>query len=174
MGKYATIISQCCVWRSDILILVLLGTHELQFTRLLVEIERCIDNNMINEKIIVQAGKTKYSSSKMEIIDFLSYNQLEELMKESSFIITHGGTGSITSAVRCNKKVIAIPRLKKYNEHNDDHQVEFLKAFESKGYVKVCYDMNLERCIKELSDFEPTPFVTDNTRLLNLIRPYII
>ncbi|MFZ7133057.1 MAG: PssE/Cps14G family polysaccharide biosynthesis glycosyltransferase [Eubacteriales bacterium] len=155
------------------MILVLLGTHELQFTRLLEEIERCIGEGIIQEKVVVQAGNTKYLSDKMEILDFLSYNQLEERMKETSYIITHGGTGSITSALRSNKKVIAIPRLKKYNEHNDDHQVEILKAFEKKRYIKACYDMNVGKCIQELEDFRPECYQTDNSKMINLLKEFI-
>ncbi len=42
------------------MILVLLGTQHNEFTRLLQEVESCIDNQIIKEQVIVQAGFTKY------------------------------------------------------------------------------------------------------------------
>ena len=52
-----------------VMILVLLGTQNNQFTRLLQEIEKCIDNGVINQRVVVQAGFTKFESSKMNIFD---------------------------------------------------------------------------------------------------------
>ena len=40
------------------MILVLLGTQKNSFNRLLEEIEKCIDNNIIKEEVVVQAGYT--------------------------------------------------------------------------------------------------------------------
>ena len=51
------------------MILVLLGTQNNQFKRLLQEIEKCIDNGIINQRVVVQAGFTKFSSDKMNIFD---------------------------------------------------------------------------------------------------------
>ena len=49
------IISKSCVWGVDLLmILVLLGTQNNSFSRLLEEVERCINSNIIKEEVIVQ------------------------------------------------------------------------------------------------------------------------
>ena len=73
------------------MILVTLGTQKEPFTRLL----DCIENSKIKDKIIVQAGHTKYESKKMEIFDFITYDEMVKLINDSSLVITHGGTGSI-------------------------------------------------------------------------------
>ena len=156
------------------MILVLLGTHELQFTRLLKDIEKCIDNGGINEEVLVQTGNTKYQSDKMKMIDYISYDQLTELTKKADFIITHGGTGSIVTSLRMDKKVIAVPRLKKYNEHNDDHQMEILNVFSEKGYIIIYSEHDsLEEKIKELKKFEPQPFSSDNSKMVEIIKNFI-
>ena len=54
------------------MILVLLGTQNNSFNRLLEEIERNIENDNIKEEVLVQAGCTKYKSKKMKIFDFVS------------------------------------------------------------------------------------------------------
>ena len=52
------------------MILVLLGTQNNSFHRLLEEIQKNIDDKNIKEKVVVQAGYTKFESKDMTI-----YNQ---------------------------------------------------------------------------------------------------
>lgn len=73
------------------MILVLLGTQNNSFFRLLDEIENCINSGLITEKVIVQAGHTSYKSNKMKILDFIPQIEIEKLIKEANYIITHGG-----------------------------------------------------------------------------------
>ena len=48
------------------MILVVLGTQDKQFTRLLDDVSREIELGHIKDEVIVQAGQTKYSSDKIE------------------------------------------------------------------------------------------------------------
>ena len=117
------------------MILVLLGTQNNSFHRLLEEIEKNIDEGNITEKVIVQAGFTKYESNKMEIFDMISQEELNKLIEEADLVITHGGVGSIMSAVKQGKKVIAVPRLKKYGEHVNNHQLEIIETLNNQGII---------------------------------------
>ena len=89
------------------MILVLLGTQNNQFTRLLQEIEKCIENGIINQRVVVQAGFTKFQSDKMHIFDLKPKEVIDNLIDEADFVITHGGVGSILMAIRKNKKVLS-------------------------------------------------------------------
>ena len=52
MEKYAFLISKCCIWGVDFLmIFVTLGTQDKSFTRLLEAIDREIDNGTIKETV---------------------------------------------------------------------------------------------------------------------------
>ena len=117
------------------MILVLLGTQNNSFHRLLEEIEKNIEAGNIEDKVVVQAGFTKYESDKMEIFDMIPQEELNKLLKEADLVITHGGVGSIMSAVKLGKKVIAVPRLKKYGEHVNDHQIEIIDTFKKQGII---------------------------------------
>ena len=117
------------------MILVLLGTQNNNFKRLLDKIEECIKNGVIAEEVIVQAGHTNYTSNDMKIIDFLPSDKLSELTKNATFIITHGGVGSIVESLKLGKKVIAVPRLSKFNEHVNDHQIQIVENFNKSGYI---------------------------------------
>ena len=108
------------------MILVMLGTQNNSFHRLLEEIDKLIKENMIKEEVIVQAGYTKYETNNMKIIDLMPKEELEELQDKADLIITHGGVGSIISSLEKGKKVIAITRLHKYGEHVNDHQKEIV------------------------------------------------
>ena len=134
------------------MVLVMLGTQNNSFHRLLEEIDRLIENKVINEEVIVQKGYTKYESKNMKTIDFISRDELENLEKQASYIITHGGVGSIVSSLEKGKKVIAVPRLHKYSEHVNDHQKEIIKKFnENKNIIGIQSVEDLEDAVKRVS-----------------------
>ena len=142
------------------MILVTLGTQKQQFTRILEYIEQ---SNLCDE-IIVQAGFTKFESTKMKIFDFIDYDKMNEYLNKADLIITHAGTGSIVSALKKNKKVIACARLAKYLEHVDNHQEEILDVFYEEGYIlKIDDTLDLDEVIEKSKTFKPKKFIS-NTR----------
>ena len=90
------------------MILVLLGTQNNSFHRLLEEIDNLIQKGIIKEEVVVQAGYTKYETSNMKQFDLIDSEEFEELQKKARIIITHGGVGSIISSIKKGKKVIAV------------------------------------------------------------------
>ena len=95
-------------------------------------------------------------------------------MKEARIVITHGGTGTIINALRLGKKVIAIPRLKKYKEHVDDHQLELLTTFSEAGYILLASNMkDLESCIENVDDFHPKKYESSNKQMIDILSDYI-
>ena len=111
------------------MILVTLGTQDKGFERLLKQVDEEIKKGNIKEKVVVQAGYTKYESPNMEIFDLIPADEFDNLVSKARLIITHAGAGSILSAVKKGKVVIAAPRLKKYGEHTNDHQLQIAKEF---------------------------------------------
>ena len=156
------------------MIFVTLGTQDKEFSRLLDAIEREIKNGTIKEKVIVQAGCTKYSSSNMEIFDLIPDNKFEEYIKKSDLIITHGGVGSILTAIKNNKPVIAAARLAKYKEHTNDHQKQIIKQFSDKGYILELDNFDeLGDLIKKSKKFSPKKFESNTDNMVKLIQEYI-
>lgn len=156
------------------MILVTLGTQDKQFVRLLQAIDKAIDNGDIKEEVIVQAGYTKYSSDNMKIIDYVSTDEFEELMSKCDLVISHGGAGSILSALKKNKPVIAAARLAKYGEHTNDHQKQILKEFSDAGYILELRDFNkLGKLIEKAKKFKAKKFKSNTENMMNLISDYI-
>lgn len=156
------------------MILVLLGTQNNQFTRLLQEIEKCIENGIINQRVVVQAGFTKFQSDKMHIFDLKPKEVIDNLIDEADFVITHGGVGSILMAIRKNKKVIAVPRLSEFNEHVNNHQRQIVEIFNDKGHIIGIQNLeDLSEAIKQIDEFKPVPYSGNNSKMLSIIENFI-
>lgn len=156
------------------MILVLLGTQNNSFHRLLEEIQKGIDQKIINEEVIVQAGKTEFKSKDMKIMQLIPKEELAKLIKKADLIITHGGVGSIHEGITHNKKVIAVPRYKKYEEHVNDHQMQIVQSFDKSGYIKGIDQVeDLIPVIKGISTFEPASFVSNTNNMIAMIEDYI-
>lgn len=156
------------------MILVMLGTQNNSFHRLLEEIDKLIDIGKIQEEVIVQAGYTKYESKNMKIIDFLPSEELEKLEQQANCIITHGGVGSIIGSIEKGKKVIAVPRLKQYGEHVNDHQLDIVESFDALGYIIGITDVSqLENALQRVDTFEPKKYIPNTGKIINIIQDFI-
>ena len=156
------------------MILVTLGTQDKSFERLVKAIDKEIENGNIKDKVVVQAGYTKYKSDNMEIIDLVSPDEFDKLMSEADLVITHGGVGSILTAIKYGKVVIAAARLKKYKEHTNDHQKQIVKEFSDRGYILELRDFNkLDKMIDKAKNFKQKKFESNTENMINLISDYI-
>lgn len=156
------------------MILILLGTQDNSFHRLLEEVQRLIDKKAITEKVVVQAGRTKYESKDMEIYSLMPEERLKELIKKSDLIITHGGVGSIVMALKMGKKVIAVPRLSEFGEHINDHQIQIIDSFNNQEFlIGVTNLKDLENALKRSKEFTPKKFKSETEHMINLIEEFI-
>lgn len=156
------------------MILVVLGTQDKEFKRLLEAVDREIEKGTIKEKVVVQAGQTKYESKNMEILDLVSAPEFDKLLDKADLIITHGGAGTILSAIKKGKKIIAAPRLAKYKEHHNDHQKQIIKEFADQGYLLELRDFNkLDKLIEKSKSFKPKKFESNTNNMIKLLEDYI-
>ena len=157
------------------MILVLLGTQNNSFHRLLEEIQKNIDNGNIKEEVIVQKGYTKFESKDMKIYDELPIEELNNLIEKADIVITHGGVGSIIESITRGKKVIAVPRLQKYKEHVNDHQLDIIDSFNEMGYVIGIHNVeDLEEALKKVKEFEPKKYVKNTGNIIKIIEDFIM
>ena len=153
------------------MILVTLGTQDKKFYRLLDTIQKAIDDGKINDRVIVQAGySSDYKSDDMEIFNLVSIDKFKKLISECDILITHGGVGSIITGLKENKKIIAVPRLKKYKEHTNDHQVQIVNNFFDAGYIlKLDECDKIEDIINRLKNFKPKKYTSNNANFIKKI-----
>ncbi len=156
------------------MILVILGTQDKSFHRLLDAVEREITEGHIKDQVIVQAGYTKYQSNHMKIFDLIPMKKFDDLIDQSDLIITHGGVGSIMSGLRHQKKIIAVAREAQYFEHTNDHQKQIISEFVKQGYILECKDLNyLDQTLKEIEKFEPKKYHSNNYKMMKILRDFI-
>lgn len=123
------------------MIFVTLGTQDKPFKRLVEAVDKYSIRHP-EEDIVVQLGYTTYKSNTMKLFDYIPSDKMEHYFSNADIIITHGGVGSILEAIKKNKKVIAIPRLKKFGEHVNDHQTQIVSAFADMNYIVDCNDLD--------------------------------
>lgn len=120
------------------MIFVTIGTQQQSFDRLF----DYVNEYETKEEIIVQKGRSNYKfRGGIVTYDYLSYEEMEKYFKEARVIITHGGAGTIFKALKMGKKVIVVPRMKKFKEHINDHQVDICKYLNDENYcvMVTCY-----------------------------------
>ena len=156
------------------MILVTLGTQDKEFTRLLKKIDELIINGKIKDEVVVQAGFTKYESNNMKVFDYLPWEQFNKYIDKADYIITHAGVGTIFDCIKKNKKVIAVPRLSKFKEHNNDHQLEIVKEYSKQGFIVPCLDVeDLDKAIDNVKDFIPKKYESNNKNMVKLVDGFI-
>lgn len=156
------------------MIFVCVGSREYHFNRLLKEIDHLIEKEVITEKVFGQIGQSDYLPKNYKYERFIDQKKFEKYQQDASIIISHGGTGALIGALKKGKKVIAVPRLSKFGEHIDDHQVEVSSALESQGYLKKVINIeDLEKTIKDLKKINKVRIYDRESNVLNIITKFI-
>ncbi len=114
------------------MIFVTVGTHEQPFNRLIKEVDRLVETSVIKDDVFIQTGYSTYEPQFCKWSSLISFDKMNELMETSDIIITHGGPATFMSAIANGKKPIVVPRQEKYDEHVNDHQVDFAQQVKEK------------------------------------------
>lgn len=156
------------------MIFITVGSQKFQFNRLLQKVDKLIETGVIDEEVFAQIGASDYRPVNYKYKDFLSQDEFNDYIKKSDLIVTHAGTGAIVNAVKLEKKVIGIPRLKKYKEHVDDHQLQLIKEFDELNFIEPCYNIDcLDKALKSVKKKKYNKYVSNTKTIINSIRKYI-
>ena len=156
------------------MILILLGTQNNSFHRLLEEVQKNIDNGTIQEEVIAQIGYTKFASKDMTLYGKIPTEEIKKLIDKADVVITHGGVGSIITSITKGKKVIAVPRLKKYKEHVNDHQLDIVDSFNALGYIIGIHNVEeLGDALKKAKDFKPKKYEQNTGNIVKIVEDFI-
>ena len=114
------------------MIFVTVGTHEQPFDRLLKCIDKLIEEGTIKEEVICQKGYTDYEPKNYKSEKLISYEKMQENIEKARIVITHGGPASFIAPLSIGKIPIVVPRKKDFNEHVNNHQLDFSKEVEKR------------------------------------------
>ena len=123
------------------MIFVTVGMHTKGFDRLIEKMDEIAGK--IDEEVIMQIGSTKYKPKNARYFEFIEdFQRVQELNRKARVVVCHGGAGSIINALEQGTPVIAVPRLKRYGEAIDDHQLELVDALAEEGKIMAVHDIN--------------------------------
>jgi beta-1,4-N-acetylglucosaminyltransferase len=149
------------------LILVTVGQHIHGFPRLIREMDEIAGH--IQEEVIMQIGSTVYLPHNARWFRFADYDEMKRLNKDARVVVTHAGAGSIITALKAGTVVVIVPRLSRYDEVIDDHQLELVKALSSDGRVTALSEVEeLESILQDVA--RPEPKSARDNRLITALR----
>lgn len=125
------------------MIFVTVGTHEQPFNRLIEKMDELVEKGEIKEKVVVQYGFSTYEAKYCEMHKMMSFDEMQQTFKDARIVITHGGPSSFVEALQYGKVPIVVPRQLKFNEHVNNHQVDFTKLIaERMNNIIPVYDID--------------------------------
>lgn len=153
------------------MVFVSVGTQKQQFTRIFQMVENSIV--LKDDEIVAQTGNTKFESKRIKMLPSIDNNKFNEYIKKADFVICHGGVGTIFNALENGKRILVVPRLSKYKEHINDHQLEVAGQLEKEGYLILYKDgEDFDKYVNKLKSFNSKKYVSDE-QFLDILRKEI-
>lgn len=156
------------------MIFVTLGSQKFQFDRLLMKLDELLGKGQITEPVFAQTGHSTYVPKHFKAAAFLDREAFAANMAKADLIITHAGTGAIIGGVKAGKKVIAVPRLAKFGEHVDDHQIQIVEQFADMCLLEPCWDVeDLAQSYAAAQERTYIPYVSNTHTIVADIEKYL-
>jgi UDP-N-acetylglucosamine transferase subunit ALG13 len=111
------------------------GTHGQPFTRFLDALAG------LDGDVVVQYGHNGAPAGVREAVAFMPFDELNARMREADVVVTHAGVGSVLCAREAGHVPVVVPRLHRFGEHVDDHQLELVAALAEDGHVVPVMDI---------------------------------
>lgn len=139
------------------MIFLTVGT-QFPFDRLLKAIDAALDENKDVEDIFAQVGDAAYCPRNFRAVAWLDKDEFDQNFSQASAIVGHAGMGTISMALEQGKPLLVLPRLRKFGEVVNDHQMAIARKFEQLGHLLVAYEADdVAAKLRLLSTFEPRP-----------------
>jgi UDP-N-acetylglucosamine transferase subunit ALG13 len=155
------------------MILLTVGT-QFPFDRLVKAVDNALDEGLIKDEIFAQIGESSYRPRNFESVKSVDRCIFDEWVQRSSGIISHAGIGTIALALRNGKPLVAMPRLRRYREVVNDHQLAIARNFAHRGYILVAYEVDdLQREIQHLKSFSPPRREADTKAVTSRVHQFL-
>ncbi len=120
--------------KKENLVFVTVGTHPMPFDRLLRMVDQ-IAPEFPDYKFVFQIGHSTYLPKNGRWFRFTDAKEIEDLYRRAKWIIAHAGVGTIMNALEHGVIPFVLPRLRKYGEHTNDHQIEIVEILSSRDLI---------------------------------------
>jgi UDP-N-acetylglucosamine transferase subunit ALG13 len=144
------------------------------FDRLVRAMDELVGAALVPDEVVAQIGDGRYEPVHMRFERFLAKPAYEERVADATAMIAHAGAGTIELALAHRKPLLVLPRLRRFGEHVNDHQLATARKFEQLGHLLVAYEAGgIAAKLGELSTFLPRPRVADRERMARRIATFI-
>lgn len=89
------------------------------------------------QPVVVQHGNSPFHREDCICRSFIEMNEFNRCIAEAELLLVHAGAGSVIHAIQAGKTPVVMPRLAKYGEVIDDHQLEFARALARAGKIVI-------------------------------------
>lgn len=152
------------------MIFVTVGSQKFPFDRLLRQVDRMAEDRTITGEVVVQTGHSGYVPRFCRGRAFYDREEFGALLERCDILITHGGAGTMVDAAKRGKRTVAVPRLARYGEHVDDHQLELTEQLHSMNLVYACPDVeHLPEALRAVRDRSFARFTSHTEAFLRAI-----
>lgn len=144
------------------------------FDRLLRAVDEIAQKR--GEKFIIQKGFSPYEPLHAEWFTFKDRAKMAELIFKAEIVIAHGGFGILGDCIRANRRIIIVPREKKYGEAvNPQWELAEYLASQHKSIICIRGNKGLDQAIEEAIEKVRQAPVSYNyqTRIPELIEDFI-
>lgn len=156
------------------MIFVAVGTQRFPFDRLLRAVDGAVKDGLVSEEVFAQVGHSNYLPNYFDAVPFLSTDEFKDCVESCSCLVTHGGVGTITMGLSLRKPVIVVPRLRRFDEHVDNHQLEIAEAFAARSIAICCFDEeSIRDALRNRESFDLHPYESGRGDIVRLVREYI-
>jgi UDP-N-acetylglucosamine transferase subunit ALG13 len=118
-------------------VFVTVGTNETRFDRLVEAAGRLVPEG---ERVVLQRGSSGLGAPGTDCHDFMTYQEICDHVRAARVVVTHAGVGSVAVALHHGKRPIVVPRLRRFGEAVDDHQLLFARRLAGLGLAQVVED----------------------------------
>ncbi len=119
------------------MIFATVGSSQFRFARMVRALE-----SLPGERLFVQHGPAEAPAGARQAIAFMQFPDVVESMERAETVVCHAGAGSILCALRAGHTPVVVPRLKRFQETVDDHQVELGRALAAEGKALCVEDLD--------------------------------
>ena len=156
------------------MIFVALGTQKFQLNRLLKAIDDLIEQGHLKDEVFAQIGHSDYVPRNYAYKDFLSRDDFQDCINRCDLLITHSGVATIIAGLKLEKPIVVVPRLEKFGEHVDDHQVQIADSFSQKNLLFMCkYLDDLEETLNRARTHTFAKYVSQRDQVITTVREYL-
>jgi UDP-N-acetylglucosamine transferase subunit ALG13 len=146
--------------RTPLRVVVTVGTMRFGFARLVERLRAILPDDA---EVFWQIGPTP-APGLLDTHDSVPGSELARQFRRADVVVSHAGCGSALDALDAGKCAILVPRLKRFGEHVDDHQVEIARTLDERGLAiaRQAHELTLDDLVAAASRaVRPAPWPDD-------------